>query len=351
MRGLKAGLCALGMLAACSQVRPQPGESRLYVFSLEESVFHELGADLTEVGTIPFSVPQGCAMGTVNPAPRGPRLAIELSCAFGPAVVWLDVQTSTAEQAITTSDSHFLAWAPTGEAAYLKIDSVNRPRVVRVDLDGHQEALDISEYTYDLAPSPDGTGFVFSFSRGMGLGSEMWFARGEGGGLERLAADEENYVAFARWSPDGARIAFIKIPDSPTPFTVGELWVMRADGTEARLMASADAGHGFAPAWSPDGTRIAFIARENVEDPSADVSSSALISNLHMVDLRDGSVVRLTDYPNQRVTSPAWQPNGEAIAFSVGLDDRMAVLVHEVGSRETQQVPLKWICCPSWLNR
>ena len=155
------------------------------------------------VREIPFSIPQGCDLGSVHAAPHGPRLAIELSCAFGPAVVWLDVGTGSVRQPITDSDSHFLAWAPDGQAIYLRIDSINRPHIVRLALTGEQDALPISELTYDLAPAPSGGDFLFAFSRGMGLGSEIWLARRNGGAVGQLATDPGNYLALARWSPDG----------------------------------------------------------------------------------------------------------------------------------------------------
>ena len=91
-----------------------------------------------------------------------------------------------------------------------------------------------------------------------------------GKAVEQLYADPFHYISFARYSPDGRQIAFIKIPDTQTPFTVGELWVMNSDGSNARKLADADAGHGYAANWSPDGKQIAFVLRENPDDERAD---------------------------------------------------------------------------------
>jgi Tol biopolymer transport system component len=253
-------------------------------------------------------------------------------------------------QPITDSDSHVLAWAADGRALYLRIDSINRPRIVRWDLSGRQDPLSIDELTYDVAPAPSGGEFLFSYSQGMGQGSEMWLARSNGAALERLVTDSANYVALARWSPDGKNVAFIKIPDSATPFTLGELWTMRAGGTDARRLASADAGHGFAPAWSPDGTRIAFVARENPDSPSADVSSDALVSNLQVVELDDGRVTPITNFSGTRVEAPIWKPGADVIVFSARQDDRMAVYALDLIAGSMQRIPIESICCAVWLQ-
>ena len=351
MRLCSICLCAVAAVAACMPIEPQASGSVLYVYRLDEPAFIELDADLQPSREIPFAAPAGCGFGGVFPAPRGPLLAIELNCAFGPAVMWLNTDTSEVEQPITSSDSHFLAWAPTGDAVYLRIDSINRPRIVRLLVNGSQAALPISDFTYDVAPVPTGGDFLFTFSQGMGLGSEMWYARRDGADVEQIAADEANYLSLARWSPDGGKIAFIKIPDSATPFTVGELWVMEADGTEPRMLAQADAGHGFAPAWSPDSRRIAFVARENPNEPQANESAAALISNLYLVNLDGGEAVRFTDFGSRRVESPAWQPGGETIAFTAVVDDRMTVFLKNVLRGDMQQLPIDSICCAGWLRR
>jgi Tol biopolymer transport system component len=223
--------------------------------------------------------------------------------------------------------------------------------VLKWHLDGEQESLKISEYTYDLSPAPRGDDFVYSFSAGMGMGSAMRLTSRLGDPGEQIALDDLNYLALARWSPDGQRIAFIKIPDSATPFTVGELWVMDADGGHARRLAEADAGHGTPPAWSPDGQYIAFVVRENAEDARADVSATALISNLYLVNVGTGESTHITDFEGARVLELSWMPGSDAIAFTAVLDDRMTVFLQNTTSGEMKQVMLDGICCASWLQR
>jgi tricorn protease-like protein len=216
---------------------------------------------------------------------------------------------------------------------------------------GDQDLVPISEYTYDLAPSPNEGEFTFTLSRGMGQGSEMWLARHEGKELDLLYGDPLHYLSFARFSPEGNQIAFIKIPDTSTPFTVGELWVMNVDGSGARKLADADAGHGYAANWSPDGTRIAFVVRENPDDELASQSSTALISNVYVIDVRSGALTQVTYLENGRAETPSWSPQGNTLSFNVVINDRMQVQVADLAAGEIASLMAEPACCPAWMQK
>ena len=177
----------------------------------------------------------------------------------------LEMHGGTLTQPVTNSDSHFLAWAPDGQSAYLKIDNINRPRILRVDINGTQHPLPIDDLTYDLAPAPLAHALLFTFSRGMGLGSEMWLGSGDRAGGRQMMVDPLNYMAFARWSPDGTQIAFIKIPELRDAVhdrrAVGDAGrrqlspPARTGGCRAWLRARVVAG------WDPDRVRAARESR------------------------------------------------------------------------------------------
>ena len=71
----------------------------------------------------------------------------------------------------------------------------------------------------------------------------------DGGTPKAFPADSVR-ATEARWSPDGARIAFT---------TGGQLWIANADGTSPRRLTTLNGGAG-GPVWSPTGDRIAFVS-------------------------------------------------------------------------------------------
>ena len=278
-------------------------------------------------------------------------MAVELNCPNGQTVLYLDTDTAAVTRPVTDTDSHFLAWANDGGAAYLKVDSLENTRVLRVQTNGKQDSIPIAGWTYDLSLRPDSRDFAFTFSRGLGFGSELHLAQNDARATELLYADPYNYVSFARWSPDGRQIAFIKIPDAQTPFTVGELWVMESDGSNPRRLANADAGHGYAANWSPDGERIAFVGRENPEDENADQSGDVLISNIYVVEVESGRLRQVTTFDQARVETPFWSPDGNTLGFNAVMDGRMQVLIADTLTGETRSLITEPACCPAWIRK
>jgi Tol biopolymer transport system component len=342
------------LLASCTSQTPQSSsQTAFYIYRFEPSAFIEFSKDFQRIKEIPFDVPLHCGLLNTFPAPIGKYILIELNCPNGQSVLFLDTDSSAVTQPIADSDSHFLAWPPDGKAAYLRVDSLGNPQIARVaaDPDGKNDFIPITEFTYDLAPNPSNSDFTFTFSRGLGQGSELWLAKVNGNAVQQLFADPLNYISFARYSPEGSQIAFLKIPDTQTPFTVGELWFMNADGSAAHKLADADAGHGYAANWSPDGRRIAFVVRENPEEPRADQSTEALISNIYTVDVQSGELTQVTHLETGRVETPFWSPDGNTLAFNVVINDRMTVQTAELKTGEIRSLTTESTCCPAWVQK
>ncbi len=334
-----------------SQTAPSNLQAAFYLYRFDPPALVQFSAEFQPLHEIPFSVPPSCGLFDIFPTPVGKFMVIELSCPNGQTVLFLDTDAGVQTQPITDSDSHFLAWTPDGKAAYLKVDSMGNTQVVRVSPNGAKDPLSIPMFTYDLAPSIKQGEFTYTFSRGLGQGSELWLAQRDGKTVRQIYADLYNYTSYARYSPDGKQIAFIKTPDTQTPFTVGELWIMDSEGSNARRVADADAGHGYAANWSPDGKRIAFVMRENPEDEHADQSSDALISNIYIVDVENGELTQLTHFTEGRAETPFWSPNGNTLAFTVVMNGRMQVQIADILSGKIQPPIMESTCCPAWMRK
>jgi dipeptidyl aminopeptidase/acylaminoacyl peptidase len=345
-------LLTFSLLLSCTSPRTSqhPLQTAFYIYRFDPPAFLEFSEEFQLVREIPFSIPPHCGLFNTFAPSLGSFLAIELSCPNGQTVLFLDTSDSSVSQPVRDSDSHFLAWTSDGRAAYLKVDSLGSPRVLRVSTEGENDPIPITEFTYDLASSNKGE-FTFTFSRGMGQGSELWLGTREGRNTDLLYADPLHYLSFARYSPDGSQIAFIKIPDTQTPFTVGALWVMNSDGSDPRKLAEADAGHGYAANWSSDGTRIAFVQRENPDDPRADQSSEALISNIYIVDVGSGALTQVTHLEDGHAETPLWSPDGNTLAFNVVINDRMQVQLADIVTGEIRSLIPESACCPTWMRK
>lgn len=345
-------LFLISLFSCTTQTPPSPSQTVFYVYRPQPSVFLEFSTDFQPIREIPFSVSPGCGLLNLFPSPAGRFLLIELSCPNGQTVLLLDMDNALVTQPITDSDSHFLAWMGNGKSIALRLDSLGDPHIVRLNVDTRQvEVIPVSEFTYDFAAQPFADRFSFTWSRGLGQGSEMDLAASDGHILRTLYTDPYHYLSFASWSPDAKQIAFIKIPDTQTPFTVGELWMMDADGSHARKLAEADAGHGYAANWSPDGRRIAFVVRTNPEEERANQSSEALVSNIYMVDVESGALTQVTQLEQGRAETPSWSPDGNTLAFNVVINDRMEVRIADLNTGLIRSLGTESTCCPAWLRK
>ena len=350
-------LLVVCLLSAClpdvvpTSFAASPPSTAFFVYRFELPAFVGFSEDMQVTKEIPFSYPVNCGLFDTFPAPHGQTLAVELSCPNGQSVLFLDTETGTISLPFSATDSHFLAWQSDGLAAYLKVDSLTAPRIVRAYVGGGQDELPIPEFTYDLAANPASNDVTFALSRGLGYGSELYLLNEEETTPQLLYSDPSNYLSFARFSPDGKKIAFIKIPDTQIPFTVGELWVADADGANARKLAEADAGHGYAANWSPDGTKIAYVVRENPEDEAANQSSEALVSNIYIVEVASGGITRLTSFEEGYAETPHWSPDGNTLAFNVVINGRMNVFIADVNSGEVKPLATEPACCPTWMRK
>ncbi len=183
--------------------------------------------------------------------------------------------------------------------------------------------------------SPDGGTVVYTLStseRGKASPLAQLWACDRDGSNSRQLTQTGDRNSGARWSPDGARIAFVsdRVPKSG-------LFVMALAGGEAREVTRHAQGIS-GLAWSPDGTRIAYTtlfdpSNPDEAEPDKDAPAPIRVTRrldykqdgrgylgdkrlqVWVVDVESGERRRLTSAANDH-GSPQWSPGGaESIRY------------------------------------
>jgi TolB protein len=214
---------------------------------------------------------------------------------------------------------------------------------------------DICEET-DPAWSPDGKLLAFSWPHGaikqVG-GEDTIEARGIGvmapdGSGARLVTQTKRPTSSEdetpSWSPDGRRIAYVRLNISAEPRGATALFVADADGSKERQitpwrMSAAD------PAWSPDGSLISFRS----ERPDTD-----FVGEIHTIR-PDGSGLRqLTRAKGKLVYATTFSPDGSRIVFAMTGENAQPDL-YVMGLDGSDLRPLtrtpEWESAPDWSPR
>ena len=203
-----------------------------------------------------------------------------------------------------------------------------------------REAADV----LDFSLAPDGERLVYT--RQDGAKTSLWILALATGATVRLSPDEEAAFAAPAWSPQGDLIVFERRQLLTRGVGNPKLFVARADGAPGGLIHGRgdEVGHG--ARWSPDGARLAFVdgiggglivfdfTREVVGLPVAAAGfdwspdgrrlvivesvtdGGAPRSRLVVADAASGALTRLTDEPGVLDATPRWSPDGASIAFT-----------------------------------
>ena len=187
---------------------------------------------------------------------------------------------------------------------------------------------------------PDGSGIVFTSSRGDGKTSQLYLLRLRGGEAEPLTSGKSNVAAFAI-APDGKSIAFsaadFKEDEEKKSKAKDDYRWVDEDPRHRRLyvvplatnaegkrephklvsgdfsVGAGDTGNGPQIEWSPDSKRIAFIKQKSTSAndwPTADIA---------IVDI-DGGEMKPISATKAAEFSPVFSPDGKWMAMVVSDD-------------------------------
>ena len=189
-------------------------------------------------------------------------------------------------------------------------------------------------YDVDYVPSfsPDGTRVVYATTRHRRSGFtspdrnfEIETSRLDGSDKRRLT-DNRDMDTSPAWSPDGTRIAFVRIGFQTRTYPPG-IYTIAPDGTNERLVVLFNehlpGRHEWVPVWSPDGKTIAFsltlLPGSVAEDGTrvAGYQSALYTVGADGWGLRQLFISKDRSETFQGVsTSPVvWSPDGQSIAF------------------------------------
>jgi Tol biopolymer transport system component len=164
------------------------------------------------------------------------------------------------------------------------------------------------EYDVDPAWSPDGARIAFVRMNFLGDFARIWIMNADGSARRQLT-DLPGGSLKPSWSPDGSRIVFLHDPDNDG---AAEIYTMGADGSGVTPITATGTDH-VAPKWSPDGERILFSGQET-PDRSSDY-------DLYTIRPDGSELRRVAALPGDQL-DPDWSPDGKRIVFATAFPNQ-----------------------------
>lgn len=121
---------------------------------------------------------------------------------------------------------------------------------------------------------------------------------------ERRLTNRDTPEYDASWSPDGKRLVFCGVAQTPGQGNV-DLCIVAADQPESKHLIGDNGklSHEESPAWSPDGRQIAFTSTRDGNQ------------EIYLIDTAGQNLKRLTQDPALDA-HPMWTPDGQSLLFA-----------------------------------
>ena len=210
----------------------------------------------------------------------------------------------------------------------------------KASMDGDGSVLEVTTIVndgarnYHVRASPDGSRIAFDSDRDGERA--VYVATRDGQNLRRVSGP--GYAAVPTWSPDSARLAFIRAePGRPRVWNV---WTAEVASTELRRLTSHSVGQAWGGSWFPDNRRLAYSHEDRllvldtisgdegvfpspvkgslVRTPAVSPDGRSVVFQVFrqgtwLLDLSDGTMRRILEDPSAEEF--AWSPDGRRIAF------------------------------------
>ena len=174
-------------------------------------------------------------------------------------------------------------------------DGTSRPISITVPDDGlamRPARVSAANLIEDAELSPQGERALF-VARG-----DVFTAPIENGPTRNLTRSSSAHDKWARWSPDGRRIAYVSDATGED-----EIWLVAQDGSgEPEQLTSGGQAMLYAPAWSPTGKHLAYGDKDG---------------RLHVIDIETKEAVEVADEARGPLRDYVWSPRGGYLAFSM----------------------------------
>jgi len=138
-----------------------------------------------------------------------------------------------------------------------------------------------------------------------------------------LAPPDEATFAFPAWSPDGSRLAAIRVDASGTAILIFDARsALQGEAVQPKVVFRSAVIHPFYAAWTPDGQRVSFLADEpdvlSLRVAPAD-GSAALDGSAPGTKLRSGNPLYFDWIGNDRILAHVGTGT-DAFLGEIGLD-------------------------------